>query len=121
MSLPLPPPLTSPHQNHLIGVTDDQAAKYLQEHNEQHGQRFRVNWFTPHVKIPDVQANTREANRVSSLKFSLLQTSLQLGYHTLITDMVGEGGGSPRSGKVANGNSQPAAWLGRGCGRGLNG
>lgn len=70
-------------------MTDDQAAKYLEEHNQQHGQRFRINWFTPHVKIPDVQANTREANRVSSLKFSLLQTSLQLGYHTLITDMVG--------------------------------
>jgi hypothetical protein len=54
---------------------------------------FAVNWFRPNVKVPEVQANTREANRVSSLKFSLLQTSLQLGYHTLITDMVGWGKG----------------------------
>ncbi|GIL65243.1 hypothetical protein Vafri_19054 [Volvox africanus] len=74
--------------NHLIGVTDDQAAKYLEDRAASRGAAaFKINWFRPNVRIPDVQAKTREANRVSSLKFSLLQTSLQLGYHTLITDM----------------------------------
>ncbi|GLC37586.1 hypothetical protein PLESTB_001670700 [Pleodorina starrii] len=74
--------------NHLIGVTDEQAAKYLEDRAAARGPRaFAVNWFRPAVQIPAVQANTREANRVSSLKFSLLQTSLQLGHHTMITDM----------------------------------
>ncbi|EFJ41804.1 hypothetical protein VOLCADRAFT_119593 [Volvox carteri f. nagariensis] len=75
-------------KNHLIGVTDDQAAKYLEDRAARRGSgAFAINWFKPNIRIPDVQANTREANRVSSLKFSLLQTSLQLGYHTMITDM----------------------------------
>ncbi|KAG2499805.1 hypothetical protein HYH03_002101 [Edaphochlamys debaryana] len=74
--------------NHLIGVTDEQAAKYLIDRAEKRGPgAFAINWFRPNVTIPKVQANTREANRVSSLKFSLLQTSLQLGFHTMITDM----------------------------------
>ncbi|KXZ46564.1 hypothetical protein GPECTOR_42g773 [Gonium pectorale] len=74
--------------NHLIGVTDEETAKYLQDRAASRGAgAFAVNWFRPNVAIPASQANTREANRVSSLKFSLLQTSLQLGYHTMITDM----------------------------------
>ncbi|KAG2427113.1 hypothetical protein HXX76_012624 [Chlamydomonas incerta] len=74
--------------NHLIGVTDEETGGYLAKRAEKKGPgAFAINWFKPNVKIPESQANTREANRVSSLKFSLLQTSLQLGYHTMITDM----------------------------------
>ncbi|KAG2433608.1 hypothetical protein HYH02_012537 [Chlamydomonas schloesseri] len=74
--------------NHLIGVTDEETGGYLSKRAAKRGPgAFAINWFTPNVKIPESQANTREANRVSSLKFSLLQTSLQLGFHTMITDM----------------------------------
>ncbi|GFR45714.1 hypothetical protein Agub_g7126, partial [Astrephomene gubernaculifera] len=74
--------------NHLIGVTDDETARYLEDRAARRGPgSFAVHWFRPSVRIPASQAKTREANRVSSLKFSLLQTSLQLGYHTMITDM----------------------------------
>lgn len=41
----------------------------------------------PRRRRGPLQAGTREANRVSSIKFTLLQQSLQMGYHTLITDM----------------------------------
>lgn len=49
--------------------------------------RKGVNWFKPDVEIPASLANTREANRVSTIKYTLLQQAIQLGYHTLVTDM----------------------------------
>lgn len=69
--------------NHLIGVTDEETANYLADRATARAAKaaatagaappFAVNWWRPNVKIPTSQANTREANRVSSLKFSLLQ------------------------------------------------
>ena len=74
--------------NHIIGVTDDETDHYLADRKAKRGAgAFAVNWWRPRVKIPEKQANTREANRVSSLKFSLLQAMLQMGYHVMISDM----------------------------------
>mmetsp|Transcript_18645 Transcript_18645/g.40053 ORF Transcript_18645/g.40053 Transcript_18645/m.40053 type:complete len:447 (+) Transcript_18645:53-1393(+) len=65
--------------NYVIGVMDDETEKYLAERN---ANQFRVN-----IKIPQSQKNTHPANRVSTIKYTLLRQLIQLGYNTYITDM----------------------------------
>lgn len=65
--------------NYIIGVLDDETEAYLKPKG--------VNYFRPNVTIPKSQDKTREANRVSTVKYILLQRLIQLGYHTLVSDM----------------------------------
>ncbi|GAX75229.1 hypothetical protein CEUSTIGMA_g2674.t1 [Chlamydomonas eustigma] len=73
--------------NHLIGVMDDETERYLKER--------KYNWFRVTIAIPESQKNSHPANRVSTIKYTLLKQIIQvllkqiiqMGYHTLITDM----------------------------------
>jgi hypothetical protein len=65
--------------NHLIGVMDDETEAYLK------GRPY--NYFRVNIVIPESQKGTHPANRVSTIKYTLLKQVLALGYHALITDM----------------------------------
>lgn len=65
--------------NHLIGVMDDETEAYLK------GRKY--NWFRVNVEPPKSQEKSHPANKVSTIKYTLLKEIIQMGYHTLITDM----------------------------------
>ncbi|KAL6756737.1 nucleotide-diphospho-sugar transferase-domain-containing protein [Haematococcus lacustris] len=65
--------------NYLIGVMDDETEQYLKGRD--------VNYFRVNIPVPKVQAKSHPANQVSTIKYTLLKTLLQLGVNTLITDM----------------------------------
>lgn len=65
--------------NHLIGVMDDETERYLQ------GRPY--NSFRVNVPIPASQEKSHPANKVSTIKYTLLKQSLSMGINTLITDM----------------------------------
>lgn len=67
--------------NYLIGVMDDETEVYLSKKEPP------VNWFRVNIKIPESQKGSHPANQVSTIKYTLLKTFLQLRYHVLITDM----------------------------------
>ncbi|KAJ9529018.1 hypothetical protein QJQ45_007084 [Haematococcus lacustris] len=71
---------------YLIGVMDDETEQYLKGRD--------VNYFRVNIPVPKVQAKSHPANQrecgppqVSTIKYTLLKTLLQLGVNTLITDM----------------------------------
>lgn len=65
--------------NHLIGVMDDETEAYLKDRP--------YNYFRVNIVIPESQKNSHPANRVSTIKYTLLKQIISLGYNTLITDM----------------------------------
>eukprot|EP00201_Polytomella_parva_P007328 CAMPEP_0175075950 /NCGR_PEP_ID=MMETSP0052_2-20121109/22390_1 /TAXON_ID=51329 ORGANISM="Polytomella parva, Strain SAG 63-3" /NCGR_SAMPLE_ID=MMETSP0052_2 /ASSEMBLY_ACC=CAM_ASM_000194 /LENGTH=631 /DNA_ID=CAMNT_0016344903 /DNA_START=397 /DNA_END=2292 /DNA_ORIENTATION=- len=102
--------------NHLIGVLDDDTETYLVERAAKRSKRdaspinatshtdgaqggrngssgsgstiFEIHWIRLSEKdLPKAQKGSREANIVSSLKFTIVQELMQMGYHTLLSDM----------------------------------
>ncbi|KAF5830027.1 nucleotide-diphospho-sugar transferase-domain-containing protein [Dunaliella salina] len=67
-------------KNYVIGVMDDETERYLTA-------KGNTNWFRVKLPVPQIQEHSHPANRVSTMKYSLLQIFIQLGYNTLITDM----------------------------------
>mmetsp|Transcript_8153 Transcript_8153/g.21733 ORF Transcript_8153/g.21733 Transcript_8153/m.21733 type:complete len:470 (+) Transcript_8153:193-1602(+) len=67
-------------KNYIIGVMDDETERYLTA-------KGNTNWFRVKLPVPQIQEHSHPANRVSTMKYTLLQIFIQLGYNTLITDM----------------------------------
>eukprot|EP00898_Chlorokybus_atmophyticus_P007227 jgi/Chlat1/7505/Chrsp61S07005 len=65
--------------NYVVAVLDDETERYCKQEG--------VNYFRAKVEIPASQKGTHPANRVSTVKYSLLTQMLQLGYSVLLVDM----------------------------------
>eukprot|EP00798_Chlamydomonas_sp_ICE-L_P004612 gene4612-14806_t len=66
---------------------DDETMLYLKKQNDDPKNKFKVNFFKVNIPVPKSQLKSHPANRVSTIKYTLLMEIIQMGYNTLITDM----------------------------------